>query len=562
MTFAPPSVLARQRLAATSLPAAQDAYRADWAFTKASRLRPRLPGIPSGGAHADWHIRSESDFLKGLEFARFMLRNNPIVAQMIERAVVNTVQNGFGLDPQTGDKKLDADLWEAFHDWATDPRQCEFSGQKTFVGLEEAVFRTVLTDGDLLLLPQPNGALEIVESHRLRTPKTTVRNVVHGVLLDPVTRQPKEYWVTKEDVDPWKIVSNVNEMDRHAAVDEETGEPIAFHIKDPKRVHQTRGLTALAPVFDFVGMFDDLTFAALVAAQIQSCVTFIRKRGKDYRGPGGIAKYGEERVEMWGAQERVVQEMAPGLEVRLGVDEDMQAFSPNVPSPQYFQHTKQILQLIGLNLGLPLVLLMLDASETNFSGWRGAVDQARMGFRRNQRWLIESLHRRVYRWKLLGFCKDPAIRAARKRLGDRRFFAHAWNAPRWSYIQPLADAEADDLRLRSRVVAPRDLAHEQGRDHDITIANLIADNKATLLAAIRARNEIQDEVGERVDYHELLYIPAIADLKSALPPAATPNDPSPPAIPPPKNDAATDTGKDPEDAADSDDDATTQEETA
>ena len=105
-----------------------------------------------------------------------------------------------------------------------------------------------------------------------------------------------------------------------------------------------------------------------------------------------------------------------------------------------------ILTLIGINLGLPLVMVLMDASETNFSGWRGAVDQARLGFRQNQKRLINRFHKPVYLWKVRQWmAEDAALRRAAAR-SDVNIFAHRWNPPTWPYIQPLQDATADLLR--------------------------------------------------------------------------------------------------------------------
>ena len=49
---------------------------------------------------------------------------------------------------------------------------------------------------------------------------------------------------------------------------------------------------------------------------------------------------------------------------------------------------------------LPLCVFLLDASETNYSGFRGAIDQARQRWREVQSWMMTSFHGPVYEWKV------------------------------------------------------------------------------------------------------------------------------------------------------------------
>jgi len=45
-------------------------------------------------------------------------------------------------------------------------------------------------------------------------------------------------------------------------------------------------------------------------------------------------------------------------------------------------------------------VFLLDASETNFSGFRGEIDQARQRWREVQSWRMGSFHGPVYEWKV------------------------------------------------------------------------------------------------------------------------------------------------------------------
>jgi len=492
-----------------SFPAAIEAYRNDYAAARASRFRRRRVGVPLSGSGADYHYRSDADYLRVMEYARDMDRNDCVIGQMVDRAVQNTVQEGFTPDPRTGDKMLDKDLTEYWWDWALDPEQCDAAGELSFPAMEELTLRSAFVDGDIFALATRDGALQLVEAHRCRTPSNTTQNVVHGILLDD-RRRRLQIWITKDDIDPMWTVSRVSDVIRYD-VRSPDGLRQVFQVwVSGKRASQTRGVTAFAPVFDVAGIFEDLQFAKLVQAQVTSCFAIFRKRTLEFSGSTTKQQGARETETQSDGTTRTVEGIAPGMEITGQPGEELTGFSPGVPNAEFFPHVKLVLTLIGVNLGLPLVMVLMDASETNFSGWRGAVDQARLGFRRNQRRLIERFHAQVWRWKVAQWIADsPAIAAVAKRDGIK-IFAHDWHAPRWPYVQPLQDASADLLEVRNGLNSHRRRAAERSIDWDDLSTEIVEDNALAITKAkMRARDmnaDLKDE-SERVHWRELISLP-------------------------------------------------------
>src|SRR3989304_7245660 len=84
--------------------------KADYAAAKQSRFRRRRTGISPTGSGADYHYRNESDYLRVMEYARAMDRDDVIVGQTVDRSVANEIQDGFTLTPQTPDASANEDL--------------------------------------------------------------------------------------------------------------------------------------------------------------------------------------------------------------------------------------------------------------------------------------------------------------------------------------------------------------------------------------------------------------------------------------------------------------------
>ncbi len=505
---------------AASLQGQYEAIRADYQAAKSSRFRRRRTGVASGGSGADYHYRGEGDYLRLIEQARDMDRNDAAVGPVINQAVNNALQTGFTVAPATGDKALDLDLWERWRDWSQDADQCDLAGEHDFFALESFAYRQMLADGDIVALMLDDGSLQMIEAHRIRTPKNTSKNVVHGVLLSE-RRRREQYWVTKDDIDPGRTVTKVSQIEPYDTRDGDGFRQVA-HVYNPRRVTQTRGVTALAPIFDTLGMFEDVNFAHLVKAQVASCLTFFRERTDEYNGPP--AAHGEQTTEtLADGSTRVIEGLSPGLELTGAPGEKLSGFAPNIPNPEFFPHVRLILTLVGINLGLPLVLVLMDASETNFSGFRGAVDQARIGFRRNQKSLIARFHTPIWCWKVRDWMAgDAALRSAYARL-KQRLFAHVWTAPTWPYIEPMKDAMADLVRVRNGLISPRRLHAERGRDWEEIAEEIVADNLYAIREAKRAAAILNGEFPEQdpVHWRELLSLPTPDGVQMQLAPAIT-----------------------------------------
>lgn len=507
-----------------SVAATFNGMKSDYAAAKMSRFRRRRTGIYSQGSSADYHYRNEADYLRIMEYARDMDRNDAVIGQMIDRAVNNIVQNGMTPDPQTGDERVNELLLAKFTSWANDPMQCDLGGMLTFADMQELVLRAMFVDGDIFAIPTDSGALELVEAHRCRTPSNTTLNCVHGVLLSK-TRQRLEYWFTEDDIDPNMPLNRVGDIVKYPAFDAQSW-PQVFHVYNPKRASQTRGVSALAPVFDVAGMFEDINFAKLVQQQIISCFAIFRQLAAGETRESDPQYGNREDLETYGNQvKKLVEEIAPGMEIVGEPGETLSGFSPNIPNPGAMEHFKLMLTLLGVNFGLPLVLVTMDASDTNFSGWRGAVDQARMGFKRNQRWLIDHFLKPVYRWKVRQWTDprtgDPELvkLAAKLETENRDIYAHQWTTPKWPYIQPLQDAQADELRVKSRQTSPRRLQGERGQDIDAIREELLEDNYWLIKRAVEYRDRLIDELPtlKKLDWHELLHVPTATEQKPGLP---------------------------------------------
>lgn len=498
-------------------------YRSEYNLQRDNRWRARRPGVGGVPHNADWHFGSESSWLKGLELARAFDRDDCIVGQGVTRFLDNCVQKGFQLEVDTGDPELDAvlaDRWGEF----TEHKHTVHEGKRlSWLDLQKLVPRAVIFDGDHFVLPQrESGRIQTVEAHRCRTAaRTTKKNVVYGVEVDPETTAPLWYWFTKQDVGPYGRVQFVREVERFEAFDE-GGNPAVLHLKRPKRVSQTRGISALAPIADQVGMHDDLQFAKMVQAQLVSAFAILEEVPPEGPQPGGNKKAQTGERETFSRDDgstRIEQGLSPGVWYRSRPGNKLQGFSPNVPNTEFFQHAMLMLSIISVNLGIPVMLLLLDPTQTNFSGWRGAMDQARIGWESFQQWMVDEFYRPLYRWKVRQFLFDDPVLERRANRDGVNAFGHAWHAPTWPYIEPLKDATADALIVGRHLSSPRRIQKQRGRDWDQVSTEIVDDAGQLLEKAIAKAAEINKAHPDNpvpLTYRDILAPPTDGNLRISV----------------------------------------------
>lgn len=489
-----------------------DKIRADYDMSRNSRFVRRRTGVNPQGSGADYHYRSESKYYADIEQARDMDRNDALIGTLADRRVDNIVQSGFTLDPKTGDKALDLDLWQRWNYWANDPDSCDIAGEMTWRDLERYACRSETIDGDIIVAGTTDGQFQVLESHLIQC-TSPMPMTFCGVEMDQYRKRLRYHVVVEKDA------FGRLEQGKPLDVRDSNGVRQLFHVMCPKRVNQTRGITAVASVFSLAGMLEDINFAKLVQQQAVSCFAIIRKQvmSAGDQAPS-VVGYGQSSTETTAAGVRYLEGISPGMEIISNPAEEITGFSPNVPNAEYFDQVELIMKIIGVNFGLPLCLVLMDGSETNFSGWRGAVDEARKGFVSDQVNLVRRLHQPFYKWWLTKQLEgDVALRKAAKRL-DKAFYAHNWNLPTWSYIEPVADAQGDAEQLKNALTSPRRLHAARGKDWEEVSEEIIEDNKIAISSAMKTASEINaaNPTQPPVTWRDLIPLPMPSNVTMGL----------------------------------------------
>jgi capsid protein len=497
----------------------KDRYTARNDYSGAKPSRTRRQRINLGGT-ADAHYRSEAEFHRLREYARDMIRNDPMVGALIDRAVTNLIQTGFRIVPDTDDQDLNKALLEDFSEWAGDPRQCDHDWERSFWQMCWYAMHQTFVDGDMFALLLDGNRIQLIEADRCQSPQRTRMDVVHGVLLDG--RRKTQFWFVKDPGQQRaRLVGDLQKVD----VYDDEGCPVALQIYNSytvRRITQTRGVTAFAPLIDRMSMYDDVQFAQLVKQQIVSAIALFIERSADYQGGGAFAG----KLQGAGQSQFVddvntseIEQWAAGSVLRGAKGEKGTILQTGVPNPEFFPHIKLILQEIGVALGLPLVMTLMDASETNFSGYRGALNEARMGFRVNQKWFAEQFVRPTWKWWVRNWLETKRGRDAikGKQVDERKLFHHHIRWPRWPYTEPLKEAMADSHRLDNLLASPGQVTSEKGGEWNEMIEETVGNWSFAILKALEAAAKIKEQFPDsNVHWREVLSFGVSDSMKGQL----------------------------------------------
>lgn len=481
--------------------------RSDYAAARSNPTRRQRRGLTGGSA--DTHLANERDALMLIEASRDMCRNDVVVGCTLEKAVAQCNQGGFTYDPDTGDKELDRDLKARWTAWADDPDACSADGEHDFNQLHDLARLAEFRDGDVFALGLDTGHLQLVEADRLRTPEKyssqSKRNIVLGIELDG-RRQRKNLFVSKEVLNPRQRIDRLKDADVFPFRDGD-GVRQVFQLYDDKRATQTRGVSVLHAVFTVCDYFEDTTYAAMLRNQLAAAMALFIERDSSFAGDPTATDIGErEQVIDDTANTLDTEVIRPGAILRGLRGEKPSVIDPKIQAGDLKGFLDFLLQLLGMNLGLPLGLVKMEASKS-FSGWRGEFDQAKIGFRRIQQRDVRRWHRPILTWKLHQWMDDDAaLRRANGRNGVN-VFGHKWRTVSWPYIEPLKDAMAKKERLTGLLTSFRRSAAEDGVDFEDIYTEQVQDMAAAVGAAIDAAKKIRDEKdGVTVQWRDLLHL--------------------------------------------------------
>lgn len=418
------------------------AYLDSYDATIRGRTRPGVRGRT--GTH-DAHLDPLShDYLR--RDSRQLDRNNPIARALIQRLCDAVIGSGFRLRCMSASDEWNTQAQAWFTDWFEN--KIDVRGLANGTQYLRVLMRGATVDGDLGVMRLDNGQTQLIESDRIRTPADRTPNARYfsGVEMNDAGT-PVAFHVA-ENAGGWNFTLGYTNTKRIPA------EYFDF-LPNPlhQRIQQTRGEPVLAATMPLLEQLDDLTESTVVNARLASYVALAITS----QDPGGLqdgllnqaTAANSGIADGYAAGEAKPQNWQPGSVLHLGLGEDIKTIDPKQPTQHFDAQVRSIIRMVGADIGLPLELSMLDASQTNYHGFKAAIGNAYRGFARWQQWLVAFL-RRTYRWRI-----GMAI------IRGELPYIEGWEKTKWilpppPIIDAKAEYEAAALKINQRLGSRED----------------------------------------------------------------------------------------------------------
>lgn len=391
---------------------------------RSARIAEREGRAPSRvGALAHERI----DRLKLQYQSRDFIRNNGLYKGTIFRARSYIVGPGFKLTVRSKSARANRKIEKAWRAWWASPdAKGELSGPR----LEAMLVDELLTCGDLGVIPVEGAkgdAIQLVEAEQIMGKEW----LNQGIDRDKVGR-PLRYWTSPYDK---------NGYPDHAHAVSHSPDTF-FYVSAPERPSSGRAVPPSQASFPMLHRIDDVCNAEAIAWQLQARVSLIANRssGAPLKSSKAVAKNKNRQDEDGDATANYFTELPYGLIFHGKPGETVTGMARTAPSSAFTEALTMFFRLLGLPLGLPLELILLDWSNANYSQSRAVLEQAYQTFAAWQDLLVDRFYNRVFFWWLNRRMADGTLPVRDDVTPD-------WIRPTFPWIDQLQEAQAHGEKM-------------------------------------------------------------------------------------------------------------------
>jgi len=440
---------------------------------RSSRVQAREGRTSTTGSGPAHQARNRLQLVRQ---SRESMRDNPIYKGMIEQMVARTVGNGFKLQVRGVSKtqtRLIEGLWS---DWMAWP---EIRGILDGPEVSRMVMRELVVAGDIPILKTTKGVIQLFESEQLEGPR---RNY-NGITYDAFSR-PTSYFLS-----PWNASGTRVDTQKGRAYN---AAQIIF-VTNPERPSEVRGVPAAQSSFTMLDRVNDICESETIAWQLLSrfAIAIEQNEGPKRQTLRSKADPNKDASDTEGHLTTRLTELDYALIFAAEPGEKISGVERNLPSPKFEESLRAFLRLIGLPLGLPLELMLLDWTHSNYSQSRAVLEQAYEQFLQWQTKLVHFFYDSLFKWKLgqwqaatsTGVAKNPKLKAE-------------WILPSFPWIDQVKEAQAQGTKVERGFVTHGTVCKSLNQDRD----EVVAGRSVEVTEAIEVAKGIEKKAGEKVDW--------------------------------------------------------------
>lgn len=444
----------------------------------ASRQRRRLAKWTPTTSSLNTILTSAGELLRAR--ARDTMRNNALAVAASESFVANLIGAGIKPSPINDSATLRKQMNLLWSDWCD---ECDADGLTDFYGLQTMVGRAIFEAGEVFVrfrprLPEDGLAvplqLQLLESEMVpfnlneRAPNGNY--IMNGVEFDFRGRRAA-YWM--HPIHPGDMAIEPDAVFGSRFVRIPASE--VLHVFCATRPGQVRGVPLVTPALVRLFLLDQYDDAELDRKKTAAMYAgFITAQSPD----DFVPEMSAEDANLLADNDGPLASLEPGTMQTLLPGESVEFSEPADVGGAYemFQYRQQ-LAVFGA-MGVPYALATSDLKRSNYSSLRGAIVEYRRRLEQRQfntiiPMLCQPIRRRWMREAVLS-----GALAIKDFVGKEREYSRTkWIAPRFEWVDPLKDRQAEKLAVDAGFKSRSDVIEAEGYDPEETDARIKADKE-------------------------------------------------------------------------------------
>ena len=182
---------------------------------------------------------------------------------------------------------------------------------------------------------------------------------------------------------------------------------------------------------------------------------------------GNVVLDADGNVVLKSAMDGAKIDLTPGSVSELPTGVDFSEWSPQYPNNEFDAFMKVMLRQASVGFSIPYSDISGDLSDVNYSSMRQGALEIRANYRILQGLLIQYFMKIVYMDWLVSVLMREMLVVNGKRLtidmiGD--LHKPVWTPKRWAWIDPRAEAIANQIAIKSGLKSPSQIIKEMGGD--------------------------------------------------------------------------------------------------
>ena len=396
-----------------------------------------------------------ADRLPLLARSRRLEYENDIAASVANAVIANVIGTGIRPQSKAAGKAFVRDAEALWNEWVKQ-KNCDVTGCSTFFDLQRLVLRRWLFDGEFFVhhvVPQGKSSdemlvpyqIQLIDPLMVQSPFSlrSAQNVYSGIEIDNFSR-PIAYHVLQG-------------YGSQAPANQTTVIPAQDMLHGFTKIlpTQIRGISPFAPALQRIRDTTEFIDAELIAARIAACFALFITTSAPSAALGRLDLDDDGQP---------IEGLKPGMSVYLRPGEDVKTATPGRPdtTAKEFVETQQ--RLVAGAMGLSYELLARDLSKVTFSSARQGHLEDRRAFGVMQQFLIDHFCQPVWEEFLKWAVMSGKLKARSFSSRPQDYLPARWIAPGWGWIDPLKEAQANNLGLDRGYITLSQICGQLGLD--------------------------------------------------------------------------------------------------